>query len=82
MDLTVSVLRQPGPRRERHLQRRAAKVPSGIAITAEANRLGRMCFSLMASGADYDADHHTTGRRARKAVTKPDSLWGSGIDSV
>jgi transposase len=67
MDLTVSVLRQRGPRQDRYLAARAAGKPGGIAITAEANRLGRMCFALMASGDDYDPDHETTRRRARKA---------------
>jgi transposase len=67
MDLTVSVLRQRGPRQDRYLAARAAGKPSGIAITAEGNRLGRMCFALMASGDDYNADHETTRRQTREA---------------
>lgn len=65
MDLTVSVLRQRGPRQDRYLAARAAGKPSGVAITAEGNRLGRMCFALMASGDDYHPDHETVRRRAR-----------------
>jgi hypothetical protein len=67
MDLTVSVLRQRGPRQDRYLAARAAGKPSGIAITAEGNRLGRMCFALMVTGDDYDAEHETTRRRALEA---------------
>lgn len=67
MDLTVSVLRQRRPRQDRYLAARTAGKPAGIAITAEGNRLGRMCFALMASGDDYNADHEVTRRRARKA---------------
>lgn len=67
MDLTVSVLRQPGPRQDRYLAARAAGKPGGIAITAEGNRLGRMCFALMASGDDYDLDHQGRRRARRKA---------------
>ncbi len=81
MDLTVSVLRQRGPRQDRYLAARAAGKPGGIAITAQGNRLGRMCFALMASGDDYDADHETTRRRARKAgdlAALPEDAPGSG----
>jgi len=67
MDLTVSVLRQRGPRQDRYLAARAAGKPGGIAITAEGNRLGRMCFALMISGDDYDADHAVHHPRRREA---------------
>lgn len=39
--------------------------PSGIAMTAEANKLGRLCFALMATGGDYDEQHV-----ARRSATK------------
>lgn len=57
LDLTASVIRQPGPRQDRYLAARHAGKPSGIALTAEANKLGRLCFALMATGEDYDAAH-------------------------
>lgn len=59
LDLATNVCRQPGRWQDGYQRRVAAKKPSKVAIIAEGNRVGRTCFALMATAADYDPDYET-----------------------
>lgn len=68
LDLASSVCRQPGRWRDGYQRRVDARKPKKVALIAEGNRVGRTCFALMGSGADYDHDHEATRALAtRKA---------------
>jgi transposase len=69
LDLAASVCRQPGPFQDGYRARTGMghKHPK-VALAATGNQLGRTCFALMASGADYDPDHQT--KRAERRTTK------------
>lgn len=60
LDLAASVCRQPGRFKDGYQTRTGTghKHPK-VALAAAGNQVGRTCFALMASGADYDPDYQT-----------------------
>lgn len=71
LDLTASVCRQPGRFQDGYRARTGIghKHPK-VALAAQGNQVGRTCFALMASGADYDPDYETK-RIQRRTANQP-----------
>jgi transposase len=72
LDLASAACRKPG--RWRDVYQRRVKIdrkPPLVALTATGNSVGRTCFALMRTGADYDPDHEATRRRHRHPHTSP-----------
>jgi len=68
LDLAASVCRQPGRWQDGYRTRTTTghKHPK-VALAAEGNSIGRTCFALMATGADYDPDHQLRRTQRRPA---------------
>jgi transposase len=75
LDLTASVCRQPGRWQDGYRARTVSgrKHPK-VALAAQGNSIGRTCFALMASGADYDPDHET--KRIQQRTAKQQKAGG------
>jgi hypothetical protein len=55
LDLAAAVCRQPGRWRDGFRARTTqGRKPAKVALVATGNSIGRTCFALMRSGADYD----------------------------
>jgi transposase len=66
LDLASAACRKPGRWRDAYQQRvHVDRKPPLVALTATGNSVGRTCFALMLSGADYDPDHETRRRQRR-----------------
>lgn len=65
LDLAAAAIGKPGRWRQAY-QRRVTEAhkPPLVALAATANSVGRTCFTLMLTGADYDPDHEQTRRHA------------------
>jgi transposase len=57
LDLAAGVCRQPGRFHTSYQARLHARKHPKVALAAVGNQIGRTCFALMGSGADYDPDH-------------------------
>ena len=70
LDLAAAAIGKPGRWRQAY-QRRVTEAhkPPLIALTATANSVGRTCFTLMQTGADYDPDYEKTRRAAAPTET-------------
>ena len=77
LDLAASICRQPGRWQDSYRARTITghKHPK-VALAATGNQIGRTCFALMASGADYDPDHET--KRAERRTAKHQKAGGQG----
>ena len=75
LDLAASVCRQPGHFKDGYQSRitTGRKHPK-VALAAVGNQAGRTLFALMASGADYDPDHHA--RHATQGTAKQRKAGG------
>jgi transposase len=67
LDLAVGVCRQPGRFNDSYQARLRHRKHPKVALAAVGNQIGRTCFALMASGADYDPDYETTRIQRRTA---------------
>ena len=66
LDLASAACRKPGRWRDAYQRRvNIDRKPPLVALTATGNSVGRTCFALMLSGADYDPDHETRRRQCR-----------------
>lgn len=65
LDLAAAAIGKPGRWRQAY-QRRVTEAhkPPLVALAATANSVGRTCFTLMLTGADYDPDYEKTRRDA------------------
>ena len=59
LDLAAGVCRQPGRFHASYQARLRHHKHPKVALAAVGNQVGRTCFALMASGADYDPDRQT-----------------------
>jgi transposase len=57
LDPAAGVCRQPGRFHTSYQARLHARKHPKVALAAVGNQVGRTCFALMGSGADYDPDH-------------------------
>ena len=57
LDLAAGVCRQPGRFNDSYRARMQDRKHPKVALAAVGNQVGRTCFALMDSGADYDPDH-------------------------
>jgi transposase len=69
LDLAAAAIGKPGRWRTAY-QRRITDghKPPLVALAATANSVGRTCFTLMLTGADYDPDHEHNRREQRSAA--------------
>jgi transposase len=74
LDLAASVCRQPGRWGDGYRARLLHRKHPKVALTAAGNQVGRTCFALMASGADYDPDHEL--RRTKQFTAKKPKAGG------
>ena len=70
MDLAAGVCRQPGRFHDSYQARLRHRKHPKVALAAVGNQVGRTCFALMDSGADYDPDHQTNDAE-RRTATQP-----------
>ena len=64
LDLASAACRKPGRWRDAYQRRiNLDRKPPLVALTATGNSVGRTCFALMLTGADYDPGHEATRRR-------------------
>jgi hypothetical protein len=62
LDLASAACRKPGRWRDAYQRRiNLDRKPPLVALTATGNSVGRTCFALMLTGADYDPGHEATG---------------------
>ena len=69
LDLAAGVCRQPGRFHASYQARLHARKHPKVALTAVGNQVGRICFALMDSGADYDPDHQA--KRIQRRTDNP-----------
>lgn len=74
LDLAASVCRQPGRWGDGYRARLLHRKHPKVALAAVGNQVGRTCFALMASGADYDPDHEL--RRTKQYTAKQPKAGG------
>jgi transposase len=67
LDLAAGVCRQPGRFNDSYQARLRHRKHPKVALAAVGNQVGRTCFALMDSGADYDPDHQTNDAERRTA---------------
>jgi transposase len=70
LDLAAGVCRQPGRFHDSYQARLRHRKHPKVALAAVGNQVGRTCFALMDSGADYDPDHQTNYAE-RRTATQP-----------
>lgn len=70
LDLAAGVCRQPGRFNDSYQARLRHRKHPKVALAAVGNQVGRTCFALMDSGADYDPDHQTNYAE-RGTATQP-----------
>jgi len=70
LDLAAGVCRQPGRFHDSYQARLRHRKHPKVALAAVGNQVGRTCFALMDSGADYDPDHQTNDAE-RRTATQP-----------
>jgi transposase len=68
LDLAAGVCRQPGRFHDSYQARLRHHKHPKVALAAVGNQVGRTCFALMDSGADYDPDHQARRVKQRPAT--------------
>jgi transposase len=81
LDLASAACRKPGRWRDAYQRRvNIDRKPPLVALTATGNSVGRTCFALMLTGADYHADHEATRRRRQhRCTSSPTQLVGAKV---
>jgi transposase len=74
LDLAASVCRQPGRFNDSYQARLRHHKHPKVALAAVGNQIGRTCFALMDSGADYDPGDET--KRAKRRTPKQPKAGG------
>jgi transposase len=74
LDLAAGVCRQPGRFNDSYRARMQDRKHPKVALAAVGNQIGRTCFALMDSGADYDPDHQA--KRAQRRPPKQPKAGG------
>ena len=70
LDLASAACRKPGRWRDAYQRRvNLDRKPPLVALTATGNSVGRTCFALMLTGADYDPGHEATRRRRHRPTS-------------